>query len=106
MPKRNRNQAAGKGHGSTKHKPSGIMIDGIGGAGGASGTGGVEAKLTQIGDISGIDPHLDADEIPAPGSTGKAGPAHGRQGHAEGGMSGKNRGPDSETEPSRDDDGE
>lgn len=89
-----------KQHEHAKHHKGG-EIDGIGGAGGSSGAGSVEATPDYIGEISGIDADLDTDEIPMPGSTGKAGPDNARAGHREGGMTGKARGNSTDSEPSR-----
>lgn len=85
----------------TKKQPKGGVIDGIGGMGGSSGAGGLRANPDYVGNVSGIDAEVDSDEIPMPGSTGKGGPAAGRTGHVDQGMSGKNRGSDYETEPTR-----
>jgi len=76
-------------------------VDGIGGAGGSSGTGSTRAKVGQLGDISGIDLGLSPDDVPAPGSVGKGkGGSRSRQ-MSDGGLSGKTRGPDSETIPNQ-----
>lgn len=84
----------------TKHQPKGGVIDGVGGMGGSSGAGGARVSPEYVGDVSGIDAEIDTDEIPMPGSTGKGGPSNARAGHTSGGMSGKNRGNSTETEPS------
>lgn len=100
--KRNNDQSAtDKELGQSKHQSHGGEIDGLGGASGASGASGVRETPGYIGEVSGIDPELDSDEIPMPGSTGRAGPDDARAGHREGGMSGKNRGNSTDTEPSR-----
>ncbi|MBC8159811.1 MAG: hypothetical protein H7Z42_01215 [Roseiflexaceae bacterium] len=103
MATNNKQSATDKERDDSKHQPKSGVIDGVGGVGGSSGAGGLRAKAGYVGEISGIDADLDSEEIPMPGSTGKGGPASARQGHSEGGMSGKNRGPDSESEPSRSD---
>lgn len=88
-------------HEDDKQRPTHYGVDGVGGAGGSSGTGGLRTAPAYVGEISGIDAEIESDEIPMPGSTGKAGPTNARQGHTENSMNGKNRGPASETEPSR-----
>lgn len=95
------NSATDKERDDTKRQPHGGVIDGAGGMGGSSGAGGARVKPDYVGDVSGIDADVDTDEIPMPGSTGKGGPDNARAGHREGGMSGKNRGNSTETEPSR-----
>src|SRR5690242_5622677 len=76
-------------------------VDGLGGAGGSSGAGSVRAPARELGAVSGIDPDLSEDEVPAPGSIGKGkGGSRTRQ-MSDGGLSGKTRGDDSETIPNQ-----
>src|SRR5262245_66064841 len=76
-------------------------VDGIGGAGGSSGAGSVRAPARELGAVSGIDPGLSEDEVPAPGSVGKGKAGSRTRQMSDGGMSGRTRGDNSESVPNQ-----
>jgi len=94
-------------HRAAKRKDTGAgnqsvgAVDGLGGAGGSSGTGSVRAPARELGAVSGIDPDLSEEEIPAPGSVGKGNGGSRTRQMSDGGLSGKTRGDDSETIPNQ-----
>lgn len=93
-------QEAGRNDADTDSTSVGA-VDGIAGTGGSSGTGSSRAKARQVGDISGIDAGLSPNDVPAPGSTGKGKSGSRTRQMNDGGLSGKTRGPDSETIPNQ-----
>ncbi|HEU5089617.1 MAG TPA: hypothetical protein VFT99_19315 [Roseiflexaceae bacterium] len=86
-----------KDRGMGGHDNSGV--DGIAGTGGSSGTGSVRTDVPdELGQVSGITPDVD---VPPPGSVGKHPGGTRDLQQNDGGLSGKTRGPDSETMPNQ-----
>ena len=86
-----------KDRGMGGHDNSGV--DGIAGTGGSSGTGSVRTDVPdELGQVSGITPDVD---VPPPGSIGKHPGGTRDLQQNDGGLSGKTRGPDSETMPNQ-----